>query len=85
MGRGRPQAVSDERLLLEILLIPDRGTFASELANEMPVGKQTVRDRMRELEEEGAVEIKALDGGNLYRLSDDGLDRMAAELRQHVD
>jgi len=82
MGRGRPQAVSDERLLIELLIYPDRGVFTSELADHLDVSNQTIRDRMRELEDRGHVEISELDAGNLYRLNSDGMAYVRQLLRE---
>jgi Mn-dependent DtxR family transcriptional regulator len=84
MGRGRPPTITDDRLLVEILLHSDRRVFSSELAGELPVSNQTVRDRMAELETEGYVNIERLDGGNLYLLSDDGVERLTTLLREEI-
>jgi len=81
MGRGRPSKVSDERLLIELLLHPDRAVFTSQISDKLPVSSQTVRDRMDTLAEQSWVEIEELDGGNLYRLTDDGLCHVATLLR----
>lgn len=82
MGRGRPQSVSDERLLIELLIYPDRGVFTSELADQLDVSNQTIRDRMRDLEAQGYVEISELDAGYLYKLSGDGMAYLRDVLRE---
>jgi len=81
MGRGRPEIVSDERLLIELLIYPDRGVFTSELADQLNVSNQTIRDRMRDLKDQGYVEISELDAGNLYRLNADGMAYVRKLLR----
>jgi len=81
MTRGRPSKVSDERLLIELLVHPDRAVFTSQISDELPVSSQTVRDRMNSLANESLVEIEELDGGNLYRLTDQGLCHIATLLR----
>jgi len=81
MGRGRPQSVSDDRLLIELLIHPDRGVFTSELADELGVVNQTIRDRMKDLQNDGLICTTELKGGNLYRLSEDGNDYLKDLLR----
>lgn len=81
MGRGRPSEVSDERLLIELLLYPDRAILTSQLKENLPVTAQTVRQRMRELERSGYVEIEEMDGGNLYRITMEGLVYISKRLR----
>jgi len=72
MARGRPESIGDDRLLIELLIHTDRAVFTSELADELDVTNQTVRDRMESLSDEGKVVIEDIGSGNLYRLSGDG-------------
>jgi predicted transcriptional regulator len=72
MARGRPESIGDDRLLIELLIHTDRAVFTSELADELDVTNQTIRERMKSLRDEGKVVIKEMGSGNLYRLSDDG-------------
>lgn len=81
MPRGRPQAVDDDRLLIELLIHPDRAVFTPEVADAVDVTNQTIRERMSELEQEGLVEIREVSGGNLYRLSEDGMAYLRELLR----
>lgn len=81
MGRGRPSKITDTRLLIELLLYPDRGVFTSEIAKSVDVSPQTVRERMRSLEDDGLVDIQDLDAGSLYRLTDDGVEHISTVLR----
>ena len=81
MTRGRPESVSDDRLLLELLIYPDRAVFTSELSDELDVTNQTVRERMEELHDEGKVSIDSVGNGNLYRLTDEGKQYIRGLLR----
>jgi len=72
MARGRPESVGDDRLLIELLIHTDRAVFTSQLADELDVTNQTIRERMESLSNEGKVVIEDVGSGNLYRLSDDG-------------
>jgi DNA-binding transcriptional ArsR family regulator len=71
--------------LLEILLCRDRAVFTSEIAEELPLSTTRVGQILSELEEGGLVTRKQVSGRNLYRLSDDGFDQLADELRAHFD
>jgi len=84
MGRGRPPSVSDERLLIELLLRPGRGVLSSEVVESVDVTNQTVRTRMADLEAEGLVEVSEPTAGRLlYRLSEEGRAAIGADLRDH--
>ena len=72
MARGRPESVGDDRLLIELLIHTDRAVFTSQLADELDVTNQTIRERMKSLSDEGKVVIEDVGSGNLYRLSGDG-------------
>lgn len=85
MGRGRKASVSNERLLLEILLNRDRAVFAVEIASNVPVSKERVRQMLAELEEGGYVEKNKISGRNLYRLTDAGFRFLSTELREQID
>jgi Mn-dependent DtxR family transcriptional regulator len=81
MARGRPKSVSDDRLLVELLLHPDRAVFTSEIADAVEVSNQTVRERMNSLADDGYVEISDVSGGKLYRLSETGMTYLRELLR----
>jgi predicted ArsR family transcriptional regulator len=85
MGRGRKSSVSENRVLLEILLNRDRAVFASEIAEELPVGKERVRQILKTAAAEDRVQKESVSGRNLYRLSDNGFDHLAAALRSKFD
>lgn len=72
MARGRPGSIGDDRLLIELLIHTDRAVFTSELADELDVTNQTIRERMESLSDEEKVVIDEIGSGNLYRLSGDG-------------
>ena len=83
MARGRTPSVSDERLLIEILIHQDRMVMAGEIADQVDVTNQTIRDRMVELEDQGRVEHERVSNRYLYRLTDDGLSSLRTSLRDH--
>jgi predicted transcriptional regulator len=85
MGRGRPRAVSDDRVLIELLLYHDRAVFTSEVADVCNVTPQTIRERMSDLADDGYVDITELDSGNLYRLTENGYDYLRELLREDYD
>jgi predicted ArsR family transcriptional regulator len=84
MGRGRNAAVSDERVLLEILLIRDKLITVEKIATELPIGKERVRQILEELESQGHVEVERA-ATNFYVLDDAGFDALAAHLRAEID
>jgi len=85
MARGRTPAVSDERLLIEILLHQDRMVIAGEIADQVDVTNQTIRDRMTELENQGRVEHERVSNRYLYGLTDDGLSSLKTLLWDHYE
>ena len=85
MTRGRDPKTSRLRVLLEVALVRDRAAFASEIADHVEIGTQRVRDICRELEERGDLEIAEVSGRKIYRLTDQGLTRLAAETRARID
>jgi len=85
MGRGRKSTVSEDRVLLEILLNRDRAVFASEIADNLPVGKERVRQILSTAVTENRVQKESVSGRNLYRLTDEGFTRLAATLRSEFD
>lgn len=85
MTRGRTPAVTRERILLEILLEPDRAVFPSEIAANVDVGAERVRQLCRDLSDDGLISVEQLPNGNIYRLTDAGLERLAPLLREAVD
>lgn len=85
MARGRKSAASDERVLLELLLYTDRAAFGPELAENLPVGDERVRQILSELEEDGFVDISKVGGSNVYRLTDAGFEHLTKYLRDNID
>ncbi|MFW6435416.1 MAG: helix-turn-helix domain-containing protein [Halovenus sp.] len=85
MGRGRNRSASDVRVLLEILLHRDRAVFGAEIAENLPVSKERVRQILGQLADDGYVEINQVSGRNLYRLTDSGFEHLAEKLRETVD
>ena len=85
MGRGRTPAVSDERLLIEILLHQDQMVMAGEIAEAVDVTNQTIRERMVDLEGQDRVEPEQVSNRNLYRLTEDGQDYLTSILRERYE
>jgi predicted ArsR family transcriptional regulator len=85
MARGRNKKVSDERLLLELLLHEDRAAYSAELSQNVELGKQSIRDRMNALAAGGKVDKTELEGLNVYRLSETGKAELQQSLRELVD
>ena len=85
MGRGRKSSVSEDRVLLEILLNRDRAVFASEIADELPVGKERVRQILSTAVAEDRVQKESVSGRNLYRLTEEGFNQLSATLRSEFD
>jgi predicted ArsR family transcriptional regulator len=85
MARGRKPSTSETRVLLELLLTPNRAVFTGEIADELPIDTERVRQIMSDLDDAGYVETKKVSGRNLYRLTDKGHEKLAEELRELVD
>lgn len=79
--RGRPPEVSDDRLLAELLLQPDRAVYSGEIANHVDVGQESVRQRLRTLEDDGLVQIDELESHNIYRLTPEGYEHVSSVVR----
>lgn len=84
MPRGRTPSVSNTQILLEILLNRDRAVFADEIATELPVTSERVRQLLEELEDDGHVNISKVSSRNIYRLTRTGHDHLAGELRTAI-
>lgn len=85
MGRGRDPTVSKIRVMLEILLHQDRAVFGREIADNLPIGLERTSQILKELEKDGCVQIKQVSNRNLYRLTDQGLERLSTKLRDSID
>jgi predicted ArsR family transcriptional regulator len=85
MARGRPESIGDDRLLIELLIHTDRAVFTSELADELDVTNQTIRERMESLSDAEKVIIDEVGSGNLYRLSEDGNAYLRELLRSEFE
>lgn len=85
MARGRTPSVSDERLLIEILIHQDRMVMAGEIAEAVDVTNQTIRERMVDLEDQDRVEREQVSNRNLYRLTEDGQDYLTSILRKRYE
>lgn len=81
MGRGRKRALTENRLLLEILLHDRAQAPTADILKHVDVTDQTVRNRAQDLEEQNKIEIITAGGSNFYRLKEPGYVQLAAELR----
>jgi DNA-binding IscR family transcriptional regulator len=84
MSRGQPPKVTENRILLEILLQPDRAVFSGEIADNVDVSRERVRQLLRGLSDNGLVEITDAGNQNVYRLTDDGYAQLADVLRAKI-
>lgn len=84
MGRGRNPSVTETQLLLEILLNQDRAVFAAEIADNLPITDERVRQLLAEAEADGFVEIKKVSSRNIYRLTPAGHAFLESALREAV-
>jgi predicted transcriptional regulator len=83
---GPKRQVSNERLLLELLVSGENSVFASEIEPQVNIELQQVRDRLNELVDETPyVSRKKASGRNLYSLTDEGREHILTELRKYVD
>ena len=72
MGRGESTEVSNDRILLEILINPGPGLYASEVAERIDITRVAVDARLKELEDEGLVNRKEASNRNLWWLTPRG-------------
>lgn len=85
MGRGRTPSTSETRIMLEVLLVPDRAVFISEIAENVEIGKERVRQICKnDLEPAGLIEVKKVSNRNLIRLTDSGHEQLAEQLRKAI-
>lgn len=84
---GPKPKVSDDRLLLELLVSENRAVFAGQVQEHVDMDTiQGVRDRLNELcEETPYVVKKEVSGRNLYSLTEEGRDHITTQLRSLVD
>ncbi len=57
-GPGRKPEVSDEEILAVFKDAEDPVLMAEEVAEELPIGRRAVYDRLRKLESEGILKSK---------------------------
>jgi Mn-dependent DtxR family transcriptional regulator len=72
--------------MLEIFAIRDRPAFTKELAEELPIKKERVRQILKRLnEDQDWVEKNKVSGRNLYALTEEGHEHLMEELRACLD
>jgi predicted ArsR family transcriptional regulator len=84
MGRGRNPSVSDERVLLEVLLIDEKLITVQKIASTLPIGEERTRQILEQLESDGDVDVEHA-ATNFYVLTDQGYNRLAAHCREEID
>lgn len=72
--RGPDKTVSDERILIEMLVAEGPAVFTSEIENEVSITRQRLNDRLSELEESGYVTSKHASGRRLWWLTSEGVE-----------
>jgi predicted transcriptional regulator len=84
---GPKPKVSDDRLLLELLVSENRAVFAGQVQENVNLDTiQGVRDRLNDLcNDTPYVVKKEVSGRNLYSLTDEGRDHIVKQLRSLVD
>ena len=85
MGRGDSKKVSDDRILLEMLINPDPGVYASEIAEQVDLTRPGVDGRLKDLEDEGLVHRKEASNRNLWWLTPKGGDRVKDAAREAIE
>ena len=63
-GPGRKPTVSDDEILAVLRKSSDPVLTATEVAEQLPIGRRAVHKRLRELAEEGVLESKDAGSGS---------------------
>jgi len=84
MARGRNRELSEVRFLVELYLHQRNQVQTSAIGEQVGVSKQTVRNRAKELESAGDIEIIEYGAGYSYALTDQGLKRVRAAIRESI-
>jgi len=79
--RGPERTVRDERLLLEFIVSADPAFFSSEIAENVPLSRPQVNDRLDQLEDAGLVTSKTASGRRLWWITPDGREAVASRAR----
>lgn len=82
---GPERQVTDERLMLEIVINPDPAVFASEIEENVPISRQRVTGRLDDLEEKQFVYSKRASGRRLWWLTQKGRERVEERAREAIE
>ena len=82
--RGPEPDISDERLLLEMMLARGPAVFASEIEEEIPLSRQRISNRLGNLEEVGLVVSKKAAGRRLWWVTDSGKQKASTYMREEL-
>ena len=77
---GRSPTVSDEEILAVFEQAADPVLSAPEVADRLRIGEQGTYQRLRELEEKGAVDSKKIARGRAWWITEAGEQYLAGEL-----
>lgn len=83
--RGPERTVRDERLLLEFIVSPEPAFFASEIAENVPLSRTQVNDRLDQLEDAGLVTSKHASARRLWWITDHGKEEVASRARDLLE
>lgn len=79
------KSVSDERILLEFLLSSDNAFFTSEFEGPIPLTRQQIQNRLRDMEEKGLVASKKASNRNIWWITDEGVKRVSRAARDALE
>lgn len=80
MTVGRSPTVSDREILSVFVDAADPVLSAPEVADQLSIGKQGTYQRLRELEEKGALDSKKIARGRAWWITETGERYLAGEL-----
>jgi predicted ArsR family transcriptional regulator len=75
--------VSDKRLLLEVYLC-ETPVFVRDVAANVEIGTEAVRQRLEKLESGSLVEVSRSNDVSIYRLSEAGVTELSKTLREKL-
>jgi predicted ArsR family transcriptional regulator len=75
--------VSDSRLLLEVYLC-ETPVFVSDVATNVDIGNEAVRQRLEKLADGPLLEVRRSNDVTIYRLSEVGVEELSGVLREKL-
>ncbi len=83
-SRGPEPNISDERLLIEVLLTPGPAAFASEIEEQVPLSRQRISKRLGDLEDGGFLVSKKASGRRLWWVTESGKSEATGKIREEI-